>query len=287
MKPPAFEYRRVFSAEEAVSFLAELGEDAKLLAGGQSLTPMMNFRLARPSALIDVNPVRGLDFIAGEGSGLRIGALTRHRTVERCTMSAVADGYAVLTAAAALIGHYPIRTRGTIGGSMAHADPTAEWCLLARLLDARIVVIGPEGERTITAADWFTGFLTTSIGETEMITEVAFDRPREHAALTEFAQRKGDFAIAAAAVTFDVVDGRCSAPAVVLGGVASVPLRDDGLDAVIEGREPTRSAFTEVGRAAAELIDPPTDLHGDADYRRHLIQTLVIRAFDEALTGAG
>lgn len=287
MKPPAFEYRRVFSADEAVSLLTELGEDAKLLAGGQSLTPMMNFRLARPSALIDVNPVRELDFITGQGPGLRIGALTRHRTVERCTKAAVADGYAVLSRSAALIGHYPIRTRGTIGGSLAHADPTAEWCLLSRLLDARIIVVGPEGERRIDAADWFTGFLTTGIGETEMITEVAFDRPRQHAALTEFAQRKGDFAIAAAAVAFDVVDGRCSAPSVVLGGVGSVPVRDDALDAVIDGREPTRSAFTEVARAAAELIDPPADLHGDGDYRRHLIQTLVIRAFDEALTGAG
>lgn len=282
MKPAPFEYHRAYTANEAVELLTELGDEAKILAGGLSLAPMMNFRLARPSALIDVNRVSGLDYVRREGEALAVGALTRHRALETCEAAGVHDGFGVLPRAARWIGHYPIRTRGTVGGSIAHADPTAEWCLLARLFDAEIVLLGPGGARTVAAADWFTGFLTTTAEPAELVTEIRFRRPRRHAALTEYARRKGDFAIAAAAVAFDVTDGRCSDVGVVLGGVATEPVRVAEAEAVVEGARPTEATWAEAAGRAASGINPTADVHGDASYRRHLVDTLVRRAFAEA-----
>lgn len=282
MKPASFEYHRVFTADEAVTLLAELDDEAKVLAGGQSLAPMMNFRLARPSALVDINPVAELDYIRRDGDVLRIGTLTRHRTVELLDDPALVDGYGVLPRAARHIGHYPIRTRGTVGGSIAHSDPSAEWCLLALLLDASIVTLGPSGRRETAARDWFTGFLTTSIEPGEIVVEVSFPRPRSRAALTEYAQRKGDFAICSAAVAFDDSDGVITNPAIVLGGVAAEPFRSTELDDLAAGLAVEASSFTQIARAAADLIDPPSDLHGDAAYRRDLAQTMLERAFAEA-----
>ncbi len=282
MKPAAFEYHRVFSAQEAVQLLSELGEDAKILAGGQSLAPMMNFRLARPSALIDINRVADLDYIRRDGDTLAVGALTRHRTVETATSRDILDGFAVLPRAAHHIGHYPIRTRGTVGGSIAHSDPSAEWCLLARLFDATIVTESPRGRREVPSSEWFTGFLTTSAEPDEVVVEVRFNNPRTHAALAEFAQRKGDFAIASAAVGYDVADGNCTNAAVVLGGVGSEPFRSAELDAVLNGSPPGVKTWTAVADAAKAMINPPADLHGDADYRRHLVHSMIRQAFAEA-----
>ncbi len=283
MKPPPFTYHRAFSAQEAVATLAELGEDAKILAGGQSLTPMMNFRLARPSDLVDINNVGELDYLRREGDVLRVGALTRHRTIELATGPDIEDGFAVLPKAARWIGHYPIRTRGTIGGSLAHADPSAEWCLLARMFDARIVVLGPNGSREIPAAEWFHGFLSTECAPDELVTEVVFPRPRRHAALTEFAQRQGDFGIAAAAVALEVTDGICSDVSVVLGGVSSEPYRVPEIEAALDGEPATASTWATAGRMASELATPTSDSHGSATYRRHLVGTLAERAFGEAV----
>jgi len=282
MKPPPFEYHRAFSAQEAVVTLAELGEDAKILAGGQSLTPMMNFRLARPSALVDINNVAELDYIRRDGDVLRVGALTRHRTIELATGPEITDGFAVLPKAARWIGHYPIRTRGTIGGSIAHADPSAEWCLLARMLDAVIVVLGPDGSREIPAAEWFQGFLSTQCAPDELVTEIVFSRPRRHAALTEFAQRQGDFGIAAAAVALEVSDGACSDVSVVLGGVSGEPFRVPEIEEALAGEPATASTWASAGRMAAELATPSSDAHGSAAYRKHLVGTLTERAFGEA-----
>lgn len=282
MKPAAFEYHRVFTAAEAVELLGELDDEAKILAGGQSLTPMMNFRLARPSALVDINPVSELDYVTRDGDTLRIGALTRHRTIELFSQPDTIRGFDVLPRAARHIGHYPIRTRGTVGGSVAHSDPSAEWCLLALLLDATIVTLGPNGRRETAARDWFTGFLTTSIEPGEILVEVAFPVPRERAALTEYAQRKGDFAICSAAVAYDDQDGTISNPAIVLGGVASEPFRSTELDQIADGKPANADTFGAVARAAAKMIEPPADLHGDADYRRDLATTLIERAFTDA-----
>lgn len=286
VKPAPFEYHRAYTADEVVQLLTELGDDAKILAGGLSLAPMMNFRLARPSALIDVNRVSGLDYVRRDGDTLAVGALTRHRALETGAEHAVRDGFGVLPRAARWIGHYPIRTRGTVGGSIAHADPTAEWCLLARLFDAEIVLLGPNGTRSVSAGDWFTGFLTTTAEPDELLTEVRFGRPRPYAALTEYARRRGDFAIASAAVAFDVVDGRCADVGVVLGGVATEPVRVPEAEQAAEGAPATEQTWAETAGRAAAAIDPSADVHGDADYRRHLVDTLTRRAFAEAYGGS-
>jgi carbon-monoxide dehydrogenase medium subunit len=283
VKPAPFEYHRAYTADEVVELLTELGDDAKILAGGQSLAPMMNFRLARPSALIDVNAISDLDHVTRDGDELCVGALTRHRTVETTRDPGVLDGFALLPRAARWIGHYPIRSRGTVGGSIAHSDPTAEWCLLARLYDATVVLQGPDGRRSVPSDEWFTGFLTTSSAYNEMVVETRFSRPRRYGALTEYARRKGDFAIAAAGVAFDVVDGSSRNVSIVLGGVASEPLRVPGAEAVAEGAQIDAETWREVARVAAEGIDPPSDLNGDANYRRDLVRALTQRAFIEAL----
>ncbi|HEX2182246.1 MAG TPA: xanthine dehydrogenase family protein subunit M [Rubrobacteraceae bacterium] len=287
MKPAAFEFRRASTVEEAVGQLEELGDDAKLLAGGQSLVPMMNFRLVRPSALVDVTGVDGLQYVEGDGKGLRIGALTPHRWVELMEDPEVLEGFGVLKRAARWVGHYPIRTRGTFGGSIAHADPSAEWCMLAVLLDAEIVVLGPGGERVIPASEFFYGFFMTALEPTEMVVEVRFPEPAPHAAIQEFARRAGDFAIVAAAVSVDVSEGKSRSASVVLGGVADVPLRVEEAERVLEGAEIGAEAFEEAGREAARAIDPASDIHGSAEYRRDLAAVLVKRALAEAVGDVG
>ena len=282
MKPAAFEFRRASTVEEAVGQLEELGDDAKLLAGGQSLVPMMNFRLVRPSALVDVTGVGGLEYVEAEGEGLRIGALTPHRWVELMEDPEVLEGFGVLKRAARWVGHYPIRTRGTFGGSIAHADPSAEWCMLAVLLDAEIVVLGPDGERVIPASEFFYGFFMTALEPIEMVVEVRFPEPAAHAAIQEFARRAGDFAIVAAAVSVDASEGKSRSASVVLGGVADVPLRVEEAEKVLEGAELGAEAFEEAGREAARAIDPASDIHGSAEYRRDLASVLVKRALAEA-----
>jgi carbon-monoxide dehydrogenase medium subunit len=287
VKPAGFEYHRAYSPPEIVEMLTALGEDAKILAGGQSLVPMMNFRLAHPSALVDINAVPGLDQVTREGDVLRVGALTRHRALETDTSAGVQDGFGLLPRAARWIGHYPVRSRGTVGGSIAHADPTAEWCLLARLFDAEIVVLGATGTRSIPSAEWFGGFLTTAAEPTEVVVETRFARPRRHGALQEYARRQGDFAVVAAAVAFDVVEGRCTDVSIVLGGVDSVPLRVPQAEAVVEGAPPGTTTWAEAARAAASAVSPSGDLHGDPAYRRHLVQTLTARALAEAAGHVG
>lgn len=284
MKPAPFEYHRAHSVEEAVDLLARLGDEAKLLAGGQSLVPMMNFRLARPTALVDVGGVPGLAYLRRAGDRLHVGCLTRHRAVEVTREEGVLDGYAVLPRAARWVGHYPIRTRGTFGGSIAHADPTAEWCLLALLLDAEVVARSPRGERVIAAADFFQGFLTTALEPDEMVTEVVFPRPVRAAAFCEFAQRHGDFAVVAAAASLTFDGRRCRDARIVLGGVDVVPLRLGEAETVLRETEAAPEAIREAAETAARAIDPPSDIHGSADYRRRLATTLVTRAVEEAVS---
>lgn len=288
VKPAAFKYRRANAVEDAIEQLAELGEDAKLLAGGQSLVPMMNFRLVRPSALIDITGIPELQYIEPhEEEGLKIGALTPHRWVELMEDPDVLEGFSVLKSAARWVGHYPIRTLGTFGGSIAHADPSAEWCMLAMLMDAEIVAVGPEGERVIPASDFFEGFFMTVLQPDEMIVEVRFPKPAPQAAIQEFARRAGDFAIVSAAVSVDVRDGKCRSARIVLGGVSDVPLRVPEAERVLEGEDVSREAFEEAGTEAAKVIDPPSDVHGGADYRRDLSTVLIRRALTEAANSVG
>jgi CO/xanthine dehydrogenase FAD-binding subunit len=258
VKPAAFTYHRARSVAGAVGLLAELGDDAKVIAGGQSLVAMMNYRLARPEHLVDIARVPGLDHIRRDGDMLRIGALVTHHAVERADLG---PDFAVLSRAMRWIGHLPIRTRGTVGGSLAHADATAEWCLLAVLLDAEIVAVGHSGRRTIPASEFFHGVFSTALEPGELIVEVVFPRPAPRAALTEFAERRGDFAIVAAAVDLD-------ASRLVLGGVAPVPL-----EVPLDLADPS---------AAAEAIEPRDEPGVSAHYRRALVRTLVARACAEA-----
>ena len=288
MKPAAFEYRRATAVEDAVDQLTELGDEAKLLAGGQSLVPMMNFRLVRPSALVDVAGIPDLQYLEPhDGRGLKIGALTPHRWVEEMEDPELLEGFSILKRAARWVGHYPIRTLGTFGGSIAHGDPSAEWCMLATLLDAEIVAVGPEGERVVPASDFFHGFFMTALEPDEMIVEVRFPQPAPNAALQEFARRAGDYAIVAAAVTLDMDGGKCRSARVVLGGVADVPLRVTEAERVLEGAEAGREAFEQAGREAAKAVDPPSDVQGTAEYRRDLSAVMVRRALEEAVADVG
>jgi aerobic carbon-monoxide dehydrogenase medium subunit len=287
VKPAAFEYHRVERVEEALERLAELGEEAKVLAGGQSLVPMMNFRLVRPPALVDITRIPDLRYVARDGDVLRIGALTAHREIERLSDPDLLAGYELLPRAARWVGHYPIRTRGTFGGSIAHGDPSAEWCLLAVLLDAVVVLAGPDGEREVPAADFFLGFFTTALEPGELLVEVRLPRPRPHAALQEFARRHGDFAVVAAAVAVDVDGDRLADPRIVIGGVDEVPVRVEEAERALDGATAGPDAFAEAGRAAAEAVDPSSDIHGSAGYRKELTGVLVRRALAEAVNGGG
>ena len=282
MKSAAFSYHRVATPEEAVAALAELGDEAKVIAGGQSLVPMMNFRLARPEALVDISRLDDLRFVRLDGDGrLRIGALTRHRDLEALNGEARRHGFGIVPAAARYIGHYAIRATGTFGGSLAHADPAAEWCMLARLLDAEITVLRPGRTRVVPAAAMFKGFLETDLGPDEMIVEVSL-RGFQHAAIQEMCRRQGDFAVVAAAVAFDTSEDTCTEARVVLGGVGGAVVRLGAAEEVLVGAPLSADVFAEAGAAAAAAIDPPADLNGPPEYRRHLASVLVRRALTEA-----
>jgi aerobic carbon-monoxide dehydrogenase medium subunit len=283
VKPATFDYHRVDRVEDALERLAELGEDAKVLAGGQSLVPMMNFRLVRPPALVDITRIPDLRYVVRDGDALRIGALTVHREIEALRDPDIVAGYELLPRAARWVGHYPIRTRGTFGGSVAHADPSAEWCMLAVLLDATVVVAGPDGEREVPAADFFLGFFTSALEPGELLVEVRFPRPRPRAALQEFARRHGDFAVVAAAVAVDVDGDRIRDPHIVIGGVDEVPLRVRAAEEALDGAAPGGEAFAAAGRAAADAVEPSADVHGSAEYRKELTDVLVRRALAEAI----
>ncbi|MEU3712963.1 FAD binding domain-containing protein [Streptomyces catenulae] len=276
MKPAAFRYHRARDADGAVRLLAELGEEAKALAGGQSLVAMMAYRLARPRHLVDIGGLRELDRLRTDADGaLRVGALTTHHTVERAPDSLLGPGFAVVRETMRWIGHLPIRTRGTAGGSLAHADATAEWCLLAVALDAELHVLGPHGTRRIAAADFFLGPYTTALEPDELLVEIVFPHPAPYAAVTEFAERRGDFALASAAVVLDRDGGTVRGGRVALGGVGPVPLRAAAAERVLADG----GTFAECARAAADAL--PEEGRGAA-YRRQLIRTLVRRACEEA-----
>jgi carbon-monoxide dehydrogenase medium subunit len=286
VKPASFRYHRVRTVEEATARLAELGDDAKVLAGGQSLVPMMNFRLVRPSALVDINRVPGLDGIVRDGDTLTIGALVRHRTLERL-QGQLAAGYEILPRAAPWVGHFPIRARGTFGGSIAHADPAGEWCLLATALEATVICQGAHGNREVAVEDFFEGFMTTALAPDEIVTAVRFDRPWPRSSIQEFARRHGDFAIVAVVAALDCDNGVCDQARIVVGGVDERPVRAREAEGVLSGAEPGPDAFAQAAATAAQEIDPVGDLHGSSAYRRELTKVLVRRALTEAVGDAG
>ncbi len=276
MKPAPFLYHRADSAEHAVSLLAEHGDEAKLLAGGQSLVPMMALHLASPTVLIDLNRATELEGVELLADAVRIGALTRHRQVEE--HAALRAAAPVFAQAGSQVGHLPIRVRGTFGGSIAHADPSSEWCLLARLLDAEISVAGPDGLRVVTAEDFFHGFLTTDLAPDEIVTSVTC-RTDLRATVLEQARRPGDFAMVLVGVAVRTGPSAVVEEArVALGGVASSVVRSEQAESALLGRRLDDEAAAIAGQIAASSVDPPSDVHADGWYRAHLVEVLVARA---------
>lgn len=283
MKPPPFKYHDPQSVEEAVTLLAEYGGEAKIIAGGQSLMPLLNMRLARPQALVDMRRVTGLDYIRRENGGLAIGALTRQRDVERS--ADVAELLPLLHTATRFVAHPQIRNRGTVGGSLAHADPAGELPAIAVALDATLVVTGPEGERTVAADDFFVSFLTTSLSAAEVLTEARFPALRQGTgwSFQEVARRHGDFALVGVAATLALESGKCRDPRITLFGVTDRPVRTRRAEQMLEGQEASDPLFREAGSSAGNEIDEPTsDIHASAEYRRHVAAVLTQRALSEA-----
>jgi CO/xanthine dehydrogenase FAD-binding subunit len=282
MKPPAFEYVAASSVEEAVALLAEHEGEAKAIAGGQSLVPMLNFRLLAPAVLVDLNRIPGLDGVAEHDGGLRIGALTRHHTLE--TSELVEARFPVLHAAMHHVAHLAIRNRGTIGGSLSHADPAAELPTMAVLLDAEIGAQGPNGARTIAARDFFESALATTLEEDEIVTEIRLPALPERTgwAFEEFARRSGDFGIAGVGVTLSLDRGKVAQARIALLGVGQTPLRADGAEDLLRRKERDDDLVAAAAEAVREAAEPEDDLHGSADYRRHLVGVLARRAIAAA-----
>lgn len=283
MKPAPFEYHAPRTAEETVLLLNDYADEAKILAGGQSLVPAMNFRIARPARLIDINRVSELDYLTQSGSVLAIGALTRHEQLEIPVVGGPLGR--LLPQVARHVGHLPIRTRGTLVGSIAHADPAAEWCALAVALEADIVATSSAGSRTIPAAEFFETVFTTSLRPDELISEVRFPvlDPSWSTGFAEFSRRSGDFALALAIVALKTEDGVVAEARIGIGGVGGHPTRGREAEASLVG-QPIDASFC---RQAADLVsanvEPLEDIHGSAEYRRDLAGVMAYRALQQTL----
>jgi aerobic carbon-monoxide dehydrogenase medium subunit len=283
MKPAPFQYHAPTTIDEAVQTLAEVaGEDGRVLAGGQSLVPIMAFRLARPGHLVDINGVATLRRLAVDSDRLSIGACVRHAAFHK----PVVDGPLgrLLATVVRHIAHYPIRTRGTFCGSIAHADPASEWCAVAAALDADMIARRVGGTRTIPAQDFFRGIMTTALDEDEILVEVRLPiLPADtRFGFYEFNRRAGDFALAMALVTYRVEDGMISSARVAVGGVESQPRRIAQAEQALAGRPPDRAAFEAAAAAVVVAVDPLDDATTSASYRRDLAQTVTRRALEQA-----
>jgi aerobic carbon-monoxide dehydrogenase medium subunit len=288
VKPVDFDYVAPSTLPEAIRLLYEAGDEARVLAGGQSLVPMLNFRLVRPRLLVDLRRVPGLAGIRAADGGLVIGAMTRQADAEADPL--VRARAPLLAEALGLVAHLAIRARGTIGGSLAHADPAAELPAVAVALDATLTVEGPAGRRTVAADDFFLGYLATALVPGEVVTELAVPaRPSTlGSAFLEFSRRPGDFALAGVAALLELAGGRVG-PAtrvVVLGG-ADHCHRAMAAETRLLGAEPGSGLFASAAAVADLGIEPPADVHGDAEYRRHLIRTLALRALQTAAARCG
>jgi carbon-monoxide dehydrogenase medium subunit len=286
VKPAPFTYAAAGSAAEAVELLARHGDGAKVLAGGQSLVPMLNMRLARPAVVVDINGARELDYLREAGGVLAIGALCRQRTLERWA----AERAPLLAEALRSIGHAAIRNRGTVAGSIAHADPASELPALSLVCDGAVVARGPAGERIVSAGELYLAPLTTSLRPDELVTEVRLALPPRGAGwgFAEVARRHGDFAlVGAAAVLWRGDDGRVAGARLGFFGVGGTPVRGAAGEAVLAGQEPTPARLDEAARLAAADLDPDDDLHATADYRRRVAQVLARRVLAAALGRAG
>jgi aerobic carbon-monoxide dehydrogenase medium subunit len=283
VKPAPFRYHAPRTVDEAVAKLAELSPlDGRVLAGGQSLVPMMAFRMARPAHLIDINAVAGLDRLAVEGNALSIAACVRHAAFHRPVVSGPTG--ALLTNVVANIAHYPIRLRGTFCGSLAHADPASEWCLTAVTLGAEIVAVSARGRRVIAADDYFEGMMMTALADDELLSEARLPVLADDArfGFYEFSRRAGDYAIAMALAIFRLQDGVIVEPRVGVGGAEGRPRRIAQAEAILAGQKPGAEIFRAAAEAAAKAIDPLEDVHADAEFRLDLVRAVTRRALERA-----
>ena len=284
MKPAPFHYHAPKTIEEAVATLARVApDDGRVLAGGQSLVPTMAFRLARPKHLVDINGVTALARLEVEGDRLCIGATVRHAAFEH----PVAKGPLgeLLREVVHHIAHKPIRARGTFCGSIAHADPASEWCLVAAALDAEMVARSARGVRVMPVKEFFAGIMTTALQEDELLTEVRLPllKPDTRFGFYEFNRRAGDFAIAMALVAFRLKNSAILEPRVAIGGAEATPRRVAQAEAALDGHPANVATFAATADAAARAIDPLDDENTSADYRRGLVRTVVLRALEQAV----
>lgn len=285
MKPPKFRYLAATRIEQALDALED--PEAKVIAGGQSLMPMLNFRLLRPSLVVDINRLRDLDTIEETSAGgLRIGALARHYALE--TSDLVKRRCPVLAAAVAHIGHLAIRNRGTLGGSLSHADPAAEHLLMAVLLEATLTIRSAGGSRTIPATEFIAGALSTTLEAHELLTGVEYPAlaPRTGWGFEEFSRRSGDFALVAAGVLLEANNGRVTRARIAVAGGANGPIRVPAAEAVLEGGACDAQSLDAVAAAVKGCVKPNVDLHASAELRHHLLDALMRRACASALQRA-
>ena len=285
MKLPRFDYASPATVQEAVVLLAAGNGTAMPLAGGQSLIPILAFRLAAPSMLVDLGRIVGLDSIVIDAAGVRLGARVRWHDIEMDERLATA--HPLLVAAVAQVAHHAIRRRGTVGGSLAHADPAAELPGIAVACGAELTLVGPSGSRIVPAAAFFLGPLTTALAPDELITEIRLPAwPSSRCwGFREFARRRGDFALAGVATCYDLdSEGHATDTRIGAIGVGDRPLRLTAAEAVLDGRAVDADAVAATADMAAQIVNPPDDLHGTARYRRALLATLVERALTDAAT---
>jgi aerobic carbon-monoxide dehydrogenase medium subunit len=286
VKLPYVEYEAPTTVAEAVDLLAEHQDEASVLAGGQSLIPLLALRLARPALLIDINRIGELSGVSVADGWVTVGAMTREYVAEGS--ETIAETVPLLAAALPLIGHEAIRSRGTIGGSLAHGDPAAELPAVARALDAELVVRSRLGDRVVPAADWFEGYLTTARGGDEILVEVRFPKagPGTGVAFQEVARRHGDFAVVGLAVSLTIADGVITDARLAFSGVADVPVRATYAERHLAGERPSPELFEEAARLATADIEPPADLHGSSEYRKKIAAALVRRGLRAAVDNA-
>jgi len=283
VKPAPFTHHAPASLDDALAILGDTAQDdGRVLAGGQSLVPMMALRLAQPAHLVDINRIAGLDRLAVDGEMLTIGALVRHQRFH----APVADGVLerLLSCVSAHIAHLPIRLRGTFCGSLANADPASEWCLVAAVLDARMTARRRGGSRIIAAADFFDGVMATALAPDEILTavQIPMPPPGTRMGFYEFNRRAGDFALAMSLVSYRIEDGAVVAPRIGLGGVEDLPRRMTEAEEILAGQPLEAAVLARVADAAAAAIAPLVDHHTDAAYRRDLARTVMLRAFARA-----
>jgi len=279
VKPAAFDYYAPDRLDEALAVLAERGEDAKLLAGGQSLVPLLNMRLAKPAALIDLNGVSGLDYIREEDGRLAVGAMCRQRALERHPV--VANGLALVADSLHYLGHAQIRNRGTIGGNVAHADPASELPATLVALGGELVVASASGQRTVTPEEFYLTYLTTTLDATEMLVETRFRLPtgRHGGAFAELSRRHGDYAVVGVAAQLDLDErGRIARAGIAMCGAGAVPIKSGEAEGVLIGHVGAEPLFAEAGVRAAGQAEPEGDIHASADYRRDMVRVLTVRA---------